>query len=466
MCGFTDVGCIVDHAANDLTAGAVNALASAIRAGLTWMLTEMLPMWTKVGSPDLSGDPAITTMQNWLLPVSITVATCAMIAAGARMAITRRAAPLLDIGTGLVTMAAVAALGIALPDVLMKAGDGWSDWILQTATGGQFPERINELMRFGAIPAIMVILLGLIMTILVALQALLLVFRQGAVIMLAMALPLAAAGSIAPATRQWIRKLISWMLALIFYKPTAACVYAAGYGLIGDGKGLHALLMGTAVLILAPLALPALMRFFSWTTGAVSASGGGGQFLATAAGAAVALGALGSRSSTAAQHAADLSDEPSRNALPVGGGPVGGPPPSPSGPSGAGSGNASSTGTGAGPARAADGMATDRGGIRAGRDGTASAPEGDATNKTSAGQVSGTGDPDGTSTIQTVSSVADRAGSASGAASGGAGSAGSASAAASGGAAVAVMLAAQSLASGAKAVHETANSPLQEGDQT
>ena len=363
MCGFTDVGCIVDQAASGLTAGAVNALATAIRAGLTWTLAEMLPMWTKIGSPDLSGDPAVTTMQNWLLPVSITVATCAMIAAGARMAITRRAAPLLDIGTGLVTMAAVTALGIALPDVLMKAGDSWSDWILQTATGGQFPERINELMRFGAIPAIMVVLLGLIMTILVALQALLLVFRQGAVIMLAMTLPLAAAGSIAPATRQWIRKLISWMLALIFYKPTAACVYAAGYGLIGDGKGLHALLMGAAVLILAPLALPALMRFFSWTTGAVSASGGGGQFLATAAGAAVALGALGgSCSSTAAQHAADLYDEPSRNALPVGGGPGGGPSPSPGGPSVAGSGNASSTGTGAGPDRASDGIATNRGG--------------------------------------------------------------------------------------------------------
>ena len=60
-------------------------------------------------------------------------------------------------------------------------------------------------------------------------------FRQAALVILAGVLPLAAAGSVAPMTRTWIRKVTAWMLALIFYKPAAAAVYAAAFTMIGSG---------------------------------------------------------------------------------------------------------------------------------------------------------------------------------------------------------------------------------------
>ncbi len=44
-------------------------------------------------------------------------------------------------------------------------------------------------------------------------------FRQGALVVLAGALPLAAAGTLTPATRPWFKKVTGWMMALIFYKP-------------------------------------------------------------------------------------------------------------------------------------------------------------------------------------------------------------------------------------------------------
>ena len=52
------------------------------------------------------------------------------------------------------------------------------------------------------------------------------------------------------------------------------------------------MLMGFAMVFLSLLALPALMRFFTWTTGHVADASGGGGFLQTALQGAVAVGAM------------------------------------------------------------------------------------------------------------------------------------------------------------------------------
>ena len=61
-------------------------------------------------------------------------------------------------------------------------------------------------------------------------------FRQAALVVLAGVLPLAAAGTLAPATRAWFSRTTGWMLAFIFYKPAAAAVYATCFALLGSGN--------------------------------------------------------------------------------------------------------------------------------------------------------------------------------------------------------------------------------------
>ena len=144
----------------------------------------------------------------------------------------------------------------------------------------------------------MVLIFGVVAIVLSLVQAVLMLFRQAALVILAGVLPLAAAGSIAPMTRPWIRKVTSWMLALICYKPAAAAVYATAFTMIGSGRSPRTVLMGFVMLLLSVLTLPALMKFFTWTTGTIAGSGGGGQLLGAAAIGAVALGTM--RSSPAA----------------------------------------------------------------------------------------------------------------------------------------------------------------------
>ena len=149
-------------------------------------------------------------------------------------------------------------------------------------------------------------------------------FRQAALVILAGVLPLAAAGSVAPMTRGWVRKVAAWMLALIFYKPAAAAVYAAAFTMIGSG-GTRTALMGFVMLAVSVVALPALMKFFTWTTGTIGGASGGGQILGTAAAGAIAVGALrssrgGGGGSAAQDQAAYLG---SRLGAPPGGQPGG-----------------------------------------------------------------------------------------------------------------------------------------------
>jgi hypothetical protein len=178
-----------------------------------------------------------------------------------------------------------------LPALLLKAGDAWSTWVLQESTGGQFTQRLVSVLTLGGSTPSVVVVLGVIAIIISAVQAVLMLFRQGALIVLAGVLPLAAAGMLTPATRRWFPRLTGWMMALIFYKPAAAMVYATAFTMIGTGKDPRTVLMGFAMVFLSLLALPVLMRLFTWTTGHVADSSGGG-FLQTALQGAVAIGAL------------------------------------------------------------------------------------------------------------------------------------------------------------------------------
>ena len=354
----TDPACIVGSIVKSATGGVagdvLSGIAQAVTDGVKWIVTSTATWWLRIPSPNLAGEPAIAAMQRWLLPVTAAIAVAGVIAAGARMALTRRAGPLVDVTGGLFTLAAASTVGLAVATLLLKAGDAWSAWVLHVSTGGHFTQRLTLLLNFGgsAAPAV-VLVFGLVAIVLSLVQAVLMLFRQLALIILAGVLPLAAAGSIAPMTRAWVRKVTTWMLALICYKPAAAAVYATAFTLFGSGGSPQTALMGLVTLLMSVLTLPALMRFFTWTTGAIASSAGGGQLLGAATVGAIAVGAMRSSGGGSAQDQAAYLDSRLGPQPPgsSGGGSAGGPPPGgpPSGPSGPGSSDGGSSGAAAGP---------------------------------------------------------------------------------------------------------------------
>jgi hypothetical protein len=312
---------VTGHAAGAVTGGVISGVAHAVQSGVAWTVSSTVDWWVKVPSPDLAAEPVVGELQRWLMPVTVAVAVGAVLVAAGKIALTRKASPLVDVGFGLLMVAATAALGVLLPVMLLRAGDVWSSWVLQQSTGGQFGTRLTAVLTLQSAAPAVVIVLGVVAMLLTVIQAALMLFRQAALLILAGVLPLAAAGTLAPGTRGWFKRTTGWMLALIFYKPAAAAVYATAFALLGQGKGLRDILMGFAMVALSLLALPVLMRFFTWTTGTIESAGGSG-FLGTVLSGAIAIGAvrgsIGGGGSSAADQARFMA---AQLGSPGGGGP-------------------------------------------------------------------------------------------------------------------------------------------------
>jgi hypothetical protein len=260
-----------------------DAIASVVRTTITW--------WVKIPSVDVGSQPVIGELRRWFLPIAIAVTIAGLIAAGARMAAARKANPLIDVTGGLLIIAVTAAVGTLVPNLLLKAGDAWSTWVLNAGTGDQFAHRMTDILSLGAASPGFVLVIGVIVLVLTVIQAVLMLLRETAIVILVGMLPLAAAGAMSPGMRGWIKRVAAWLLALIFYKPAAAAVYATAFTMIGKGHGEREYLMGLCALALSLIALPVLIKFFTFATGSVAQHSGGG-ILGTAVGAMVAVGSL------------------------------------------------------------------------------------------------------------------------------------------------------------------------------
>ncbi|MGW4501675.1 hypothetical protein ACWENR_24080 [Micromonospora sp. NPDC004336] len=304
----------------------LGGLAGSMNDAIKWVITVMAS-WILVPSTDLcAGDPNAAgwladcnaaggpaqQLRGFLLPITVLVMVGGLIWQGITMVITRKGEPMLQAVRGVWTSALWGAIGIGGTHLALKASDSYSLWVLNKAiiNGSNRPPLDalsaalgSMLLPTAGVTPLVTIFIGGLVFFLSAVQAILMIFREGSVVILAGTLQLAATGSVMRGTSQWLAKVTGWGIALIAFKPVAMTVYATGYILTG-GNG-RSFLMGLAVLVLSVVALPTMMKFFTWTTGAI-ASGGGSAGMA-AAGAAAGLHAASSlRSaggSSAGEHA-------------------------------------------------------------------------------------------------------------------------------------------------------------------
>jgi len=121
-----DPVCVVRHVLQSATGGVaggiLGGIAQAISDGIGWVVANTATWWIQIPSPNLGAEPAVAHIQQWLLPVTAAVAVAGVIGAGARMAILRRANPLLDVTGGMFALAAAVTLGTVVPALLLRAG--------------------------------------------------------------------------------------------------------------------------------------------------------------------------------------------------------------------------------------------------------------------------------------------------------------------------------------------------------
>ena len=320
-------GAVASSTADGLFAG----IAAGVSEAVTWII-GILAAWTQVpstpvcqsnaplGSATMVADCANSAwpsgqLQHWVLSITILVATFGVLWQGFSMIVTRKGEPVLYIVRGLWNTVLWGAVGIAATQLFLHLGDSYSTWVLRNALStvnpnATFAAELGSIMLIPGAAPLVTVLIGIIAFLTALIQTVLMVFREASIAILAGMLQLAAAGGFTKRTSGWSTKVTGWMLALLMYKPAAATVYAVAFLLMGSpDKSGRDFVVGIATLALSIIAMPALMRFFTWTVDGLQNDGGGLGLLGGAAAAGMhASSALRSAGGSSASDQASYID--------------------------------------------------------------------------------------------------------------------------------------------------------------
>jgi len=306
-CVPLDVICQGGNAVSGMLDDAIGNLAKSIMEGMSQMVTTLSTFWVSMPTANLASQdgltpsPVVGFVNSELGYWTLALAVLSVILGGTRMIWEQRGAPLKDLLRSLLTLTLVTGLGLAVISILVIAADAFSASIIDRATDGKgFAHAMAILVMTNqtGVGVFILIILGLVGLLASLVQIVLMIVRGGMLVILAGILPTTAAFTNTEMGRQWFQKAIGWTIAFILYKPAAAVVYAVAFKLMGSSGGnvLLGSITGFALMIVALLALPALMRFVTPMVGAVASGSGGGAGAAVGAMAtgAVSLGRSGS----------------------------------------------------------------------------------------------------------------------------------------------------------------------------
>ncbi len=211
-------------------------------------------------------------------PLAVVIVTASVIWQGIMMIITRRSEPVVDLLRGFFVLILWLGIGVEGPRVAMELADYVSIYFVKLADKQGVPTdwamEVAMVKAFSVENYLGILAACLFVMLAAGIQYLIMLFREGTVLILAGAMVLAASGAFTQSTRNWLPKLIGQMLALIAYKPTAALVMLAASKMYEtSGKSMDDWWMALMMLWMSIFALPVLMKMFSWTTGSVGGSG-------------------------------------------------------------------------------------------------------------------------------------------------------------------------------------------------
>jgi type IV secretion system protein TrbL len=306
-CSLGDLTCVAGNIASGAVNDAITNLAKSIMEGMSQMVTTLSTFWVSMPTANLASQDGVTAspvvgfVNTELGYWTLALAVLSVILGGTRMIWEQRGAPLKDLLRSLLTLTLVSGLGLAVISILVIAADAFSASIIDRATDGKgFAHAMAILVMTNqtGVGVFILIILGLVGLLASLVQIVLMIVRGGMLVILAGILPTTAAFTNTEMGRQWFQKAIGWTIAFILYKPAAAIVYAVAFKLMGSSGGnvLLGSITGFALMIVALLALPALMRFVTPMVGAVASGSGGGAEAAVGAMAtgAVSMGRSGS----------------------------------------------------------------------------------------------------------------------------------------------------------------------------
>ena len=288
-------GSVISAGANSI----IGAWAADFQKAEATMLSTLMGSWLKLSTPNVS-DSSTSAVAFLTQNTAYLVGICGIVGlliAAARMMWSQRAEPAREALAGLLRLIVVQGCAVSAIGLLSAAGDSLSTSIMNNATAmaGTGSQSLGQISMSAVGSATLVIVLSGLAIIAFFVQLVLLIVRDGLLVLLAGTLPLSAAASMTPVGNSWFRKNVGWLLAFLLFKPVAALVYGAAILSVTNSADITGEITGIVLVALATLTLPALMRMVApmvSAIGNISAASAAGMVAGVATGA-VAIVATG-----------------------------------------------------------------------------------------------------------------------------------------------------------------------------
>lgn len=230
-------------AASSLAKSGFQEVVKAFADGAQSMFKAVATFWVKVPDPQLGAGTGpgqqiagLVTDESWVIALLATFGF--LVGIGRLVWANRVGQSARELVRGLIVLSVAASLTTAVFTTLLQAGNGYSDWILQQATGKNttgdaFTAIITQSLKTStsgidsALGAWFLLFLLLILGALM--QVVFMVIRGAVIYVLAVFIPVFAADSWSEEGWARFKRALMLMFAFTIYKPVAATIYATGF---------------------------------------------------------------------------------------------------------------------------------------------------------------------------------------------------------------------------------------------
>lgn len=272
--------------------GTFNEILSSFWEGTVGVYRQFVTSWLHAGpiiNPETS--PAFawgTGIVNIFTALAVTIG---ILWAGIRIVWSQRGEEVRYVFASLARVIVVSGLGVSVFSLLLTASDQAAAAILDSTAWGQKDTAavLGDPGRAVAAMGAMLFLPGGIMLLVVIVQWCIMIFVSIATPILLMYWPVAEGLTFAAGGRGFSR-VSKWLTAFVLFKPTVAVLYGFSFEELKGGDGIGGIVTAICILMMAPFALPALLKIVNPAAAGTGADGAGAA-LAGMAG--VAVGAVG-----------------------------------------------------------------------------------------------------------------------------------------------------------------------------
>lgn len=271
-------GCLVDVGGQVGAAaplGAVDQLVDSFATSVEKTLQVVSTLWLSHPSP--SPDSLVVTgMQQDLEWVTLLVAAVGVLVALVRLGVTANPVEGVRLARMYLVMVVVTGCAGVAVATLIQAGDAMTPWFVERAYGEGYSAGNATLLTadmFRTSGRAVGLVVGLVALVVSLAQIAVMLVRGVLIIAFMAVLPTLAADTASDSGMDRFRRVCVWIFACVVYKPVAGIIYAVGFLQIRNrsGSGLagldeaaastYDLVLGTGIIVLSVLALPALVRF-------------------------------------------------------------------------------------------------------------------------------------------------------------------------------------------------------------